>query len=934
MKSHPMRLIFSFGALGALAALTASVNFAQSQAAAAEDSPDQAKSQIESAPYYQGGGRGGAPVGMYKAQVNATWFDNSKKFWYRNDLRNNDKEFILVDAAAGKRAPAFDHEKLAAALSKASSATANAKKLPFSDIAFVDSNKAVVFDAYGKTWKCDLSTYAVTAGTSPTQVGIRIPAPNHVDNAVDIARIESVWGGGNIPSWDPLARSEKEMLVSPYWEGDVAPQADAGADDELLAPQAGQGRGRRGGRGGAARGAQAGARGDQSTQGQRGGGRGGFGGSATEENPLASPDNAFSAYVKDNNVYVKAADGKVTQLSTDGDTSQTYGRLVWSPDSKGLIGWRIEQGDYNPVFVIRSSPPDPTGRRPDLSYGPATMQERDYVQAGNKGTMVELSVFDMANLKQVKPALERIDTSYGTPNLRWNKDNQHFTFSFEDRGHTRFRILEVDSHNGAMRSILDDKADDAHKFLWINQGASATNFPSVTYLDDTDEIIYATEKDGWRHAWLVNAKTGNMTLMTKGDFPLRGLEYIDTQARVMWFSALGVYKDQDPYLRHVGRVNFDGSNLVWLTEGNGDHTVAYSPDYKYIVDSYNRVDLPPITELRSTTDGKLVCKLEEADISQLKEENTYHPSEVFVAKGRDGKTDIWGIITRPVDFDPNKKYPVIENIYAGPHGFFVPKTFTPAARNANLTSLGFIIVQIDGMGTFGRSKAFHDVAWKNVADAGFPDRILWMKAAAAKYPYMDLTRVGIYGTSAGGQSSTGALLFHPEFYKVAVSNSGCHDNRIDKQDWNEHWMGYRPDVWSDSPDNWYATNSNVDNAWRLQGHLYLVVPEDDHNVPPESTFRVVNALLASQKDFALMVVPRADHGAASPTTQRKLQDYFVKYLLDKDPPNRNIETSKEPPTSRGGGAGRGAARGNRGGGGRGNNVGPTRGTGSAAGTRG
>ena len=211
-------------------------------------------------------------------------------------------------------------------------------------------------------------------------------------------------------------------------------------------------------------------------------------------------------------------------------------------------------------------------------------------------------------------------------------------------------------------------------------------------------------------------------------------------------------------------------------------------------------------------DGKLVCELEKADISEL-EASGWQSPEVFVAKGRDGKTDIWGIISRPRNFDPSKKYPVIENIYAGPHSSYVPKTFSAASRWAALNDLGFIVVQMDGMGTANRSKAFHDVCWQNLGDAGFPDRILWHQARRQKVSVLRHSRVGIYGSSAGGQNAAGAVLFHPEFYKVAVAACGCHDNRMDKASWNEQWMGYPV-----GPQ--YAESSNIENAGKLRGKLH------------------------------------------------------------------------------------------------------------------
>jgi dipeptidyl aminopeptidase/acylaminoacyl peptidase len=273
--------------------------------------------------------------------------------------------------------------------------------------------------------------------------------------------------------------------------------------------------------------------------------------------------------------------------------------------------------------------------------------------------------------------------------------------------------------------------------------------------------------------------------------------------------------------------------------------------------------------------------LERADISKLVASG-WHAPEVFTAKGRDGKTDIWGVIYKPVNFDATKKYPVIEDIYAGPQGSFVPKSFT--SRSEPLTALGFVVVQIDGMGTNNRSKSFHDVAWKNLKDAGFPDRILWHKAAAAKFPWYDISNVGIFGTSAGGQSAMGALLFHPEFYKVAVSNSGCHDNRMDKIWWNEQWMG-----WPVGPQ--YSASSNVDNAYRLQGKLMLVVGEMDKNVDPASTFQVADRLIKANKTFDLFYVPGGGHGAGAAYGQRKLEDFFVHNILHQEPPDWNVDAA-------------------------------------------
>ena len=364
--------------------------------------------------------------------------------------------------------------------------------------------------------------------------------------------------------------------------------------------------------------------------------------------------------------------------------------------------------------------------------------------------------------------------------------------------------------------------------------------------------------------------------ITKGDWVVRGVDRVDDEKRQIWFRAGGIRPGQDPYYIHSCRVNFDGSGLVILTEGDGTHSIEYSPDRRFLLDTWSRVDLAPVIELRRTEDGKLVCELERADWSELLKTGWQVP-ERFVAKGRDGTTDIYGVIFRPTNFDPKKKYPIIEEIYAGPQGSFVPKPFRPFHSAQAMAELGFIVVKIDGMGTSNRSKRFHDVCWKNLGDSGFPDRILWIKAAAAKYPYMDTSRVGIYGGSAGGQSSTRALLAHGDFYKAAVSDCGCHDNRMDKIWWNELWMG-----WPVGPH--YEEQSNATLAPRLQGKLMLIVGEMDQNVDPASTMQVVGALVKANKDFDLLVIPGTGHGAAeTPYGNRRRQDFFVRHLLGVEP---------------------------------------------------
>ena len=431
------------------------------------------------------------------------------------------------------------------------------------------------------------------------------------------------------------------------------------------------------------------------------------------------------------------------------------------------------------------------------------------------------------------------------------------------------RLVEVTAPGGEARALIEERSatflDYANKLY-------------LEYVEAVDGWIWMSERSGWNHLYLIDGKTGETrNAITSGEWVVRKVTRLDEAAGEVEFECSGIDGDQDPYYIHRARVKLDGTGLVRLTAGDGTHeNLEYSPDRRYYLETFSRVDQPPVTELRRTEDGKFISRVEEADWSALREAGWRVP-ERFAAKGRDGETDIHGVIFRPMGFDEKMKYPVIEKIYAGPQGAFVPKSFAPSHDAQALAELGFIVVQIDGMGTNWRSKAFHDVCWKNLGDSGFPDRIAWLRAAAARYPQMDLSRVGIYGGSAGGQSALRALLAHGDFYKAAVADCGCHDNRMDKIWWNELWMG-----WPLGPH--YEEQSNVTQAHRLEGKLLLVVGELDRNVDPASTMQVVDALVRADKDFELLIVPGAGHGAGgSPYGTRRLRDFFVRHLLGVEP---------------------------------------------------
>ncbi len=727
---------------------------------------------------------------VFKTRVAATWFAGNKRFWYRNDLRGGAREFVLVDAEKGERNPAFDHKRLAEALSKAAGAAHAADKLPFDTVEFVEDGKALRFKVRDTVYQCDLTSYECTK--------VRTDKPE--DPSKDKAAPKKE---------DPLA--EEEMTE----EGD----ADEEPQERRRPPGTGQG---------------------------------------DRPREWRSPDGRWTATVKDHNVVVRSKETeREIRLTPDGKEGNAYTSVSWAPDSKTMAAVRTEPAEAQKAYALNSVPTDQF--RPKLS-------ELSYRLPGDKMDAHELWVLSVEDKKPVKADVEKLD--FGTPQVRWKKDARHFSFQRADRGHQRVRLVEVEAATGKARTVLEEKTDTR----LVRAKAH------VTHLDETNEVLWASERDGWNHLYLLDAATGAVkNPVTKGKWAVRRVERVDEKDRRVWFTANGMDEGTDPYLTHYYRVNLDGTGLVRLTEGDGSHAAAFSPDHKYLIDTYSRVDTPPVTLLRRTSDGGMVCELEKADVSALSETGWRRP-EVFVAKGRDGDTDIWGVVYRPSNFDDKRKYPVIENIYAGPWTASVPKTFSTNAARQALAELGFLVVQIDGMGLPGRSKAFHDVSHQNHADAGLPDRIAWIKALAKKYPYVDLDRVGVYGHSGGGYSSLRAMLDHPEFYKVAVSSSGNHDPRGYNLGYSEQWMGH-------PVGDHYKAQSNATDAHKLRGKLLLMHGEADTNVVMSlSTMKVVDALVKADKDFDLLILPGRGHGVESAYVTRRRYDFFVKHLLGVEPP--------------------------------------------------
>lgn len=552
-----------------------------------------------------------------------------------------------------------------------------------------------------------------------------------------------------------------------------------------------------------------------------------------------SPDGAWRYQIKNDRLRIFRQDtGQAIPLDRqEAEGWQDLHPFHWSPDSRFLMGFSQSSVKERRIHIVQSSPEDQL--QPKLL-------SLDYAKPGDPVPERKPVLIELPSGRNIPLAGLPIPNPWDLSYAAWAPDSASFTFLYDARGHQTQRIIRVDAPSGTSKVLLEETSDT---FIDYSQKTE------LVRLEESNEFIWASERSGHNHLYLFDAGTGALKHpITRGAWNVREIVRIDEEKRTLVLKVLGIDPAQDPYHAHFIQIGFDGNKLIRLTDADGHHSMTLSPDGRFMTCTWSRADHPPVTEIRRMSDGRKLATVAEADDSALRREGWHRP-ERFVAKGRDGTTDIHGIILKPSGFDPAKRYPVVEQIYAGPHDHHVPKSFQPWSRMQSMAELGFIVVAIDGMGTNWRSKDFHDVCWKNLRDSGFPDRIRWIESAATSRPWMDLTRVGLYGGSAGGQSTLAGLLHHGDFYHVGVADCGCHDNRMDKIWWNEAWMGW-------PVDESYTRNSNITHVGKLRGKLMLIVGELDENVDPASTYQVVAALQKARKVFDFVPVINAGHGAA------------------------------------------------------------------------
>lgn len=763
--------------------------------------------------------------------------------WYRAERPNGESEFVRV-RPTGVKEPAFDHNALAAKLSDALGQRVESRKLPFERIQW-DGDR-ILFNVEGKGFSFDTRTQRLEPKELPAN-------PTNALHPADMPRTSASGGEAAVITFVNATDADIEVAWINLEGGRIPYQTIAPGQRWSQNTYVGH--------------AWIVLRNGQPICGyvtETGGTLAVVEGTPPRRPAINRPQQPggtllFRVTLDSHQAQIETPSGDVVFRTTDGTPENPYvGTMSASPSGRFVVLQRRTVVPVRQIPIITS--------RPREGYHP-TYRLIDYVKPGDPLGQVTFTVVDTQTKEATVIPRDLYGDQYAVNRFSWSADGNEFRFIFNERGHQVLRWLGYNAVTKRLRTIVEEKSptfvDYSQKFfLWE--------------LPDTGEAIWMSERSGWNHLYLLDTATGQVkNPITSGNWVVREVVNVDPEKRTLLLRVFGINPGEDPYHSHFIRVGFDGKNMVRLTEGDGNHTLEFSPDGTHYIDTYSRVDLPHRRELRRSEDGKKVADLDSADASALLDEGWKMPVR-FVAKGRDGVTDIYGYISFPTTYDPTRKYPVIESIYAGPHGNHVRKSFAAGDNQGPLAELGFIVVYIDGMGTNWRSKAFHDVCWQNIADGGFPDRIAWIKAAAQQFPAMDLERVGITGGSAGGQNTAHALLLHGDFYKVGVADCGCYDNRLDKIWWNEAWMGRMGPHYEAQACSTLAAN--------LTGKLMLLLGEEDTNVDPTSTFQFIAALNAANKDFDFVYVPGAGHGTMGvPVVRRRVWDFFVRHLLGVEP---------------------------------------------------
>lgn len=604
---------------------------------------------------------------------------------------------------------------------------------------------------------------------------------------------------------------------------------------------------------------------------------------------IHSPDGAYEAFQRENNLWIRSTDtGQETQLTFDGEKDFGYATnnagwikndqpvLLWSPDSKKIATFQHDSRGVGDMHMISTQ----IGRS-ELESWKYPLPEDSIVFRIHR-VVIHVDEARTVRLNMLPDYHRGTTTDHiagwdGTfLDVQWGQDSRQVAFVSSSRDHKDAWLRIANAETGEVREILHEQVP-----TYYESGVDAENW---RIFFETNEVLWYSERSDWGHLYLYDLITGDLKWqITEGDWAVLQLRHVDLNERMLYFTGAG-RDGPDPYFHYLYRVSMEGGEPELLTPEHAHHTVSFSPSRRYILDSWSEPAISPQHAVRNL-DGRIVVDLGTADISELQAAG-WPPPESFSVKARDQETDLYGLMYKPSNFDANKQYPVLNYLYPGPQaGSVGTRSFLPARGDKQaLAELGFIVVEIDAMGTPGRSKSFHDAYYGDMGDNGLPDQIAAIRQLATRHPWMDLDRVGIWGHSGGGYASTGAILRYPEFYKVAVSGAGNHDNRNYEDDWGEKWQG----LYVEHPDGTtnYDSQSNIPLAKNLQGKLLLAHGLMDDNVPASNTLLLVEALVEANKDFDLVIFPNEGHGfgRARNYWMRRRWDFFVEHLLGAVPP--------------------------------------------------
>ncbi|MBO6576497.1 MAG: DPP IV N-terminal domain-containing protein [Rhodothermales bacterium] len=721
---------------------------------------------------------------VYRNAVSPNWMEDGT-FWYR--VRSAEgAEFVRVfpEARRNKRRPAFDHARLAEALSQVSEADYDAWSLPFFSFEFQDGDRSIAFTAEGSPMVCDLRRYRCEAGEA----------------------------------------LEEETAATPWW---------------------------------------------RSTD-------------------IVSPDGAREAFVKDHNLWVRDKEtGAERQMTFDGEEDYAYATnnagwtksdrpvVLWSPDSEKIATFKHDGRGVSMMHLVNTQQGAPeleSWRYPFPGDSLIFRIERVVIHVDD-ARVVRL---DMPADDHRSTITDHIVDGGQWADIEWSDDSSRLFFVSSSRDHKRALLREADPETGSVRDIHEEVEDTFYE--------SGYNQINWTTFPEENEFVWYSQQDDWGHLYRHDLGSGALkNRITSGPWKVLAVRNWDHAADRILFTGAG-REAGDPYFQYLYSVRFDGSDLKLLTPDSLNHSVTFSPDYRYFIDTASSPTMPQVITLRRTEDGSAVVELERADISQLVASG-WKPPIPFQVKARDGETDLFGLMYTPTNMDPTRKYPILNYLYPGPQsGSVGSRSFVPSRSDKQAVSeLGFIVVELDAMGSPMRSKSFHEAYYGNMGDNGLPDQKGGIEQLAARHAFMDLDKVGIWGHSGGGFASTAGLLRYPDFYKVAVSGAGNHDNATYEDDWGEKWQGLL-ERYPDGTTNYdnQANHLLVDN---LKGKLLIAHGSMDSNVPPNNTLLLAEALMNAGKDFDMLIFPNSRHGfRQGEYWMRRRWDYFVRHLKGVEPP--------------------------------------------------